>query len=185
MKITTQVISPFLEHKWVHKHFPKHFSSRIIKEKLKLFFFLTNGPAHENALAHDRFRPDPLRGEVSRRPGSGFRPTAVWPRETKGEKGWPCHAGALGVMAVRRPPVSNGHFWPRSGEMERAQGARGNGKHTTAAQGEKGGARVSAAERELDGSGHGGARGNAQSSLTVASKTAWWLVQRSGGGGGV
>jgi hypothetical protein len=69
--------------------------------------------------------------------------------------------------------------------MERARGARGNGEHATVAQGEKGGVRVLAEERELDCSGHGGARGNAQSSLTVASKTAQWLVRRRGGGGGV
>jgi hypothetical protein len=68
--------------------------------------------------------------------------------------------------------------------MKHAWGLRGNGEPRTMAQGERGGARVPAVEREIDGSGHGGARGNAQLSRTVASKTARWLVQRRGGGGG-
>jgi hypothetical protein len=47
MKITTQFISHFLEHKLVHKHFPKYFFFSNIKEKQKLFFLSTTGPAHE------------------------------------------------------------------------------------------------------------------------------------------
>jgi hypothetical protein len=42
--------------------FPKYSSSLIIKEKQKIFFISTIGPAHKNALAHGRFRPDPPSG---------------------------------------------------------------------------------------------------------------------------
>jgi hypothetical protein len=68
--------------------------------------------------------------------------------------------------------------------MERARGPREKDEHGNVVQGEKGGARVPAAERELDSSGHGGAHRNAQLSLTVVSKMARLLVRRRGGGGG-
>jgi hypothetical protein len=70
--------------------------------------------------AHGCFRPQPTaRGKASR-PGSGLRPTVVWPRETEGGDSHD-HASALGVAAARHPLAANGHLQPRPGEMEHAR----------------------------------------------------------------
>jgi hypothetical protein len=111
MRITTQFISPFLEHKWVHKHFSKYLFFSNNKEKQKLFFLSTTRSAHRIEQAHSRSRPDQPSGDKARRPGSRLRPTAAlaqWRARGNGHA-TPAFPASRQRSSCQRPTAIAGH----------------------------------------------------------------------------